>query len=167
MTNGEEYERRKAEWKDSLRRQELDAERTLPPRPLTSEERDLLVWLLEHGPKAARSYLPQLEGTRAVRWCHCGCPSIRLVPASDAPDGEHQRATIISDFHGTTAEGGLVGLILFQKHGRIDLLEAYSVDGAVGPPEFGFPTIESLMDGQRQSLVRVRPDKQIPPPQPT
>ena len=155
----EDYERRKSEWKDSQRRQELDAERTLPPRPITSEEHDLLVWLLEHGPDPARTFLPQLEGMGATRWCDCGCPSIRLVPAPDAPEGEHQKQTIVSDFLARTAKGELVGVILFQRHGKIDLLEVYSVDGAVGPPEFGFPTIESLTDGPPRLLPGTTPDK--------
>jgi hypothetical protein len=119
----------------------------------------LLVWLLENGPAAARSYLPQLEGMGAVRWCDCGCPSIRLVTMPDAPDGEHQRFTVVSDFLGTTAHGELVGVLVFQKRGRIELLEAYSLDGAAGPPEFGFPTTESLRSGPQEFLPQPKSDK--------
>jgi hypothetical protein len=30
-------------------------------RPLSSRERELLVWLLEHGPTDATNFLPQLD----------------------------------------------------------------------------------------------------------
>src|SRR5208282_6305615 len=64
--------RRDDAWKQSDRGREIAAERHQPSRPLCSEELELLRWVLEQGGERARSFLPQLEGIRAVRWCDCG-----------------------------------------------------------------------------------------------
>lgn len=140
----EEHDRRKEEWKQSTRGREIDAERELPPRRLTTEEHEFLTLILENESEDARSFIPQLEEMRAVRWCDCGCPSITLFVAEDAPPGRQMRHRLVCDLLGETAKGELVGVILFQNGGKLSLLEAYSLDGAVGPPEFGWPTVESL-----------------------
>lgn len=129
-----------------MRRKEIDAERDLPPRPLTPEEHGLLVWILEHGSEEARSFLPQVEGMRAVRACTCGCPTIRLEVAEGAPVGRSQADRMICDLIGSTEKGELVGLMLFQIAGKLDALEVYSLDGDTQGdlPEFGLPTVESL-----------------------
>lgn len=132
------------EWERSRRREELDAERDLPPRPLRTQEHELLSWILEHGSEEAKSFLPQLDGIRAVRSCTCGCPSIRLEVTEGTPLGVTAAGRLVCDLVGRTPTGALVGLILFQNCGKLCELEAYSLDGEVGPPEFGWPTIESL-----------------------
>ena len=59
-----------------------------------------------------------------------------------------QPGKVICDFWGRTAREELVGVLLFQNGGRLSLLEGYSVDGQIqaDPPEFGFPTLESLRE---------------------
>ena len=47
-------------------------------RPLSEKERELLVWLLEHGPIDAVNFLPQLDIIEARSSCNCGCPSIEF-----------------------------------------------------------------------------------------
>lgn len=138
--------RRDEAWKQSNRGREVAAERLHPSRPLSSEELGLLRWVLEHGGEVAQLFLPQLEGIRAVRWCDCGCPSIQLLTELNAPRAERSIGNIVCDVFGTTPENEKAGILLFQKEGRLDLLEIYSFDaGLYGEtPEYGLPTIESL-----------------------
>ena len=138
--------RRDEAWKQSDRGREVAAGRDQPSRPLSSEELELLRWVLEHGGETARSFLPQLEGIRAVRWCDCGCPSIRLVTEPNAPSADLGVGNIVCDVFGTTTANEKAGILLFQKEGRLDLMEIYSLDAGLygDTPEYGLPTIESL-----------------------
>jgi hypothetical protein len=134
------------QWEDSARKREIDAERDLSPRPLTHEEHELLCWILEHGSEETRSFLPQVEGIRAVRSCTCGCPSIGLRVADSAFLGTSNNGRVIGDLDGKTAKGELVGVLLFQDAGKLSELEVYSLDGEIhgDSQEFGLPTVESL-----------------------
>jgi hypothetical protein len=126
----------------------MENEKLLPPRPLSSEELALLTWMLKNGSPEAKTFAPQIEGIRASGWCPCGCPSIDLHVEESAPLGNPQGGKVICDFWGRTAREELVGVLLFQNGGRLSLLEGYSVDGQIqaDPPEFGFPTLESLRE---------------------
>src|SRR5581483_746770 len=100
----EALESRNKAWKSSERGQQFAAEKDQAPRPLTPEELEVLRWVLEHGGKAVRLFLPQLAGIRAVRWCDCGCPSIRLFTLPNGPKVDGKLGNVISDFIGTTHE---------------------------------------------------------------
>ena len=114
-----------------------------PLRPLTQEELELFQWMFDHGSEELRTFMPQMDGMLAARWCDCGCSSIRLEVAETAPRGLNSRERVIGDFAGKTANGALVGVLLFQRDGRLELLEIYSIDGLV-EGEFGLPTLDSL-----------------------
>jgi hypothetical protein len=115
-------------------------------RPLTQKELELLRWMFEHGSDDLRSFLPQLEGIRAARSCDCGCPSIRLQVTERAPVGRDCGETVIGDFKGKTGRGELVGVLLFQRAGKLTELEVYSMDGLIkgDSPEFGLPLLDSI-----------------------
>ncbi|MGC2616734.1 MAG: hypothetical protein WA354_22060 [Terracidiphilus sp.] len=117
-----------------------------PLRSLSKEEYELLRWMFEHGLEDLRTFRPQLESIRAARSCKCGCPSIRLDVPVGAPQGKDAGETIVGDFAGKTQRGELVGVLLFQKAGRLIELEVYSVDGQIkgDSSEFGLPLIESM-----------------------
>ena len=134
-------------WKQSARGKEIAAQRHEAPRPLTIEELKLLEVVLERGSKESRLFLPQLREMHAVRWCDCGCPSIHLVPEPNCPKVEARIGNIVCDVEGTTAENEKAGVLLFQKNGRLDLMEIYSLDAGYysETPEYGLPTIESLV----------------------
>ena len=140
------FARAEREWNRSARKKEIKDECDLPPRPLTAEEDQLLRWILEHGSEEARTFLPQIEGIKAVRSCTCGCPTIGRRVAEGVPACNEWADRMLGDLIGRTSKGELVGLMLFQGGGRLSCLEVYSLDGAAGPPEFGFPTIESLQE---------------------
>jgi len=109
-------------------------------RPLTVEERDLLVWLLEHGGPEARNFLPQLEVIQARPSCGCGCPSIEFIVPIDAPY-IHLTDGISGHFAGRSADRD-VGLILFAGSGVLSELEVFTFGGIDHP--FGLPNIETL-----------------------
>ena len=134
-------------FKDSLRMVGLmEDEKASTSRPVTPEELALLNWLLKHGLPEARTFAPQLEKIRATPWCDCGCPSISLHVEDGLPLGIGSRSPI-ADFVGTTQEGKKVGLLLFQKDGKLDLLEEYELDVIEG--NWGFPVMNSLEAWQR------------------
>lgn len=136
------------DWRLPDRLREIKSECDLPPRPLTEEEDTLLRWILEHGSAEARSFLPQVEGIRAVRSCICGCPTIRLVVSENLQLGFHPTSRIVCDLEGKTAKGELVGVLLFHDNGKLAELEAYSIDGEIQSEtnEYGFPEVESLCE---------------------
>lgn len=103
-------------------------------------------WLLEHGLPEAKTFAPQVENIRATPWCDCGCPSISLHVEEGAPLGISSYSPI-ADVVGMTPEGKKVGLLLFQKNGKLDLLEEYELSVIEGV--WGFPVLDSLEAWQR------------------
>jgi hypothetical protein len=112
-------------------------------RPLEEAELNLLLWMFDHGSDDLRTFRSQLEGILASPWCDCGCPSIRLQVAEEVALGKDFNQRVIGDFAGRTAKGELVGVLLFQRDRKLELLEIYSIDGLV-EGKFGLPTLESL-----------------------
>ena len=125
----------------------MEDEKLVMPRPLTTEELALLNWVLEHGVPEAKTFAPQVENISATPWCDCGCPSISLHLNADTPLGTCS-SNVISDFVGVTPEGKKVGLLLFQKNGKLDLLEEYELDVMEG--DWGFPVIDSLEEWHKK-----------------
>ena len=119
---------------------------TGPLRSLTPDELGLLRWMFELGTEDMRSFAPQLEGIRGARWCDCGCPSIRLEVAEGLSLGRDRGQRVIGDFEGKTQRGELVGALLFQRGGKLELLEVYSMDDQIAgdSSEFGLPLLDSL-----------------------
>jgi hypothetical protein len=112
-------------------------------RPLNEAELNLLLWMFDHGSDDLRTFKSQLDGVLAASWCDCGCPSIRLQVAEGVALGKDFNQRVIGDFAGRTAKGELVGVLLFQRDRKLELLEIYSMDGLV-EGKFGLPTLESL-----------------------
>jgi hypothetical protein len=109
-------------------------------RPLSSKERELLVWLLEHGPLNATNLLPQLGIIEARGSCSCGCPSIEFRVPVDSPfiaSPQGMRAY----FLGRSGEDE-VGLMLNAGSGVLSGLEVYTF-GEVDHP-FDLPAINTL-----------------------
>jgi hypothetical protein len=132
-------------------------EAPLTARPLTSEESALLTWLLEHGVPEAMSFASQVETIRATPWCNCGCPSISLHVDECAPLGTGS-ASPIADVVGFTPEGKKVGLLLFQKDGKLNLLEEYELDILDGG--WGFPVIDSLQTWESTGFPTIKISKE-------
>jgi hypothetical protein len=96
-------------------------------RPLTTSERRLAKWMLEHGTTEAREFLQQLEDAEVTPWkCPCGCASfnfqIRGMPP--APPGVH----ILGDFVFGTEES-LAGVFICSSNGILSGVEVYGLAG--------------------------------------
>ncbi len=94
-------------------------------RPLTSHEKQLIRWLLEHGNQEAQLFLSQLEKAKATSWrCPCGCASINLsIDSSPEPSGGLH---ILADFvFGSDTD--LSGVFVFEKSGVLAGLEVYGL----------------------------------------
>jgi hypothetical protein len=110
-------------------------------RPLSEDERTLLVWLIEHGIPEAHEFTGQMEEARVVGRCACGCPSIDLGirGAKRRTVGPSQ---ILADFMGKTPEGLEVVVLLHARGGKLSELEIYNFPEHEGA--FSLPTLGSL-----------------------
>jgi hypothetical protein len=109
-------------------------------RPLTTDERILLQWLIANGSPSAAKYAPQIPRVSVVSRCTCGCPTIDL-----AVDGKHVGGSseLVADFVGKSPEGIQVGVILHCRSGQISELEVYAIDEVKGV--FGLPCPDALV----------------------
>jgi len=104
-------------------------------RDLTSDERRLLRWLLEHGKPEASDLIPQLPGLRVVSRCPCGCPSIDFVPPT--PGGMQ----IVSDYMFEDEAGQMIGVFAFAVAGTLAGLEVWSIAGDPIPTGVPDPSV--------------------------
>jgi hypothetical protein len=96
-------------------------------RALSTQETQLLAWLLDHGRPSARGYLGEIETLRVVSRCGCGCASIDFVHAPSTA------LEILSDHKWQDAEGHQFGASAFAKEGKLAGLEVWSLDGEATP----------------------------------
>ena len=97
-------------------------------RPLTTQERELARWMLEHGSKEALSFLTQLESAQATLWCcPCGCASFNLALKEKEPNGL-LGLHILADFV-FGSEEQLSGIFIFERAGALTGLEVYGLTG--------------------------------------
>jgi hypothetical protein len=109
-------------------------------RPVTAKERSLIEWLLRHGNPGSEQFLQQVDSLVVVSKCSCGCPTVYFGQEegeSIAQGDEH----ILADYL-ATVNGEGVGVILFQRGGRLSSLEVYSQAGTDKP--FGLPELETI-----------------------
>jgi hypothetical protein len=112
----------------------------LQDRPLTSQERTLIEWLLVHAEPNASQFLPQLEAARVYSKCSCGCPTIDIEISQSIPSA-HARTNLLSDLIGEV-DGKPVGVMLAQAGGRLSGLEIYAFGDI--PEPFGLPAPSTL-----------------------
>lgn len=108
-------------------------------RQITSQERDLIEWLLHHGVPGLDRFIEQVEALTVIWNCSCGCPTINFDVSSRSTEAE--REVILADYL-ATVDGKDVGIILFQRGGRLSSLEVYSQAGNSEP--FGLPAVETI-----------------------
>jgi hypothetical protein len=108
-------------------------------RPLTSAEKQLVRWMLEHGKPEARAFLSQLERAQVTDWrCTCGCASINFsVDGFPEPSGGlHQLADFVFG-----SDEDLNGIFVFEQSGVLAGLEVY---GLAGDAPKTLPSSDSL-----------------------
>jgi len=110
------------------------------PRDLTSEERALVQWMLEHGEPGADRYLSQLEEAVVISGCSCGCASINFQ-IGDKPAHYESGLTVISDYLFQRGENGHFGVFVFTEEDMLSGLEVYGFEDTPGP----LPTVDELI----------------------
>lgn len=108
-------------------------------RPVTAKERSLIEWLLRHGNPSSEQFLQQLDSLFVVSKCSCGCPTVYF--AREGESVVHHPERILADYL-AKANGEDVGVMLFQREGRLSSLEVYSLAGTDKP--FGLPGLEAI-----------------------
>ncbi len=96
-------------------------------RDLTSDERQLVLWMLEHGNHQARAFLPQVDQVRISPWrCECGCASVDFIQEKQAEPTAGMR--ILGDyvFGGGDHESGM---FIFERGGILSGIEVYGLGG--------------------------------------
>ena len=114
-------------------------------RDLSSEERHLTRWLLEHGTSSAERFLDQVDRIRVVSRCGCGCASINFDLEGrgwKSPGG----LEVLSDYQWRDGDGRLFGAFVFAKQGTLAGLEVYSIDGLATPTQLRCSWSESYDD---------------------
>ncbi len=110
-------------------------------RPLTTEERSLIQWLLTHGTPTAEKFLTQLETASVATRCYCGCASIDFAIGGVVPPAGNG-INILADYQYQSSTGDLFGVFVFERADLLAGLEVWSVDGKSTPSTL--PQIEQL-----------------------
>lgn len=108
-------------------------------RPVTPKERSLVEWLLRHGKPGSKQFLKQVDALVVVSKCSCGCPTVYF--AQEGESIAQNAAHVLADYL-ATVDGQEVGVILFQRGGRLSSLEVYSLAGNDKP--FGLPELNTI-----------------------
>lgn len=139
------FDRVRREWKAvTMKFAMSDHPLSIPAdRPLTSEERVLVRWLLEHAnsKRDSREFLSQLEQARVVSQCSCGCASVDFAIGEQVPPNA-EPLDILSDYWWEDKSGAKFGVFVFAKAGLLAGIEVYSIDGLANADKL--PRTDSL-----------------------
>jgi hypothetical protein len=96
-------------------------------RPLTTDERRLVQWMLEQSGPGGLEFLRQLELACVSSWhCPCGCASINLIVDGQPPPSGNVHP--LADF--VFGEGdGVSGIFVFERGGVLAGVEVYGLAG--------------------------------------
>ena len=102
------------------------------PRPLTDDERRMLVHILDAEFQGVAALRQQLELVRAVGRCDCGCPSIDLEATSESARSDQPRRLAPVELKVAPVADEPPGeVILFVDDGKLSYLEyVYYSEGA-------------------------------------
>jgi hypothetical protein len=120
-------------------------------RPITEQEGQLIKWLLEHGAPGSNQFISQVDSLIVSSKCGCGCPTVNFVRQGECVESDNKH--ILADYL-ATVDGRDVGVILFQRQGRLSSLEVYSLAGTDKP--FGLPEIEALYPWEELSQRQLK-----------
>ncbi|MDP2233096.1 MAG: hypothetical protein Q8K89_05640 [Actinomycetota bacterium] len=115
----------------------MNAESIPEDRPISAKEAALVSWLLLNAQMgcdtAGRS--ASVDDLRVVGRCSCGCPSVDFVE-----NGQGSGAFPIASAYGTTVDGVVAALVVWEREGVISGLELCELD----EPVRSLPLIDTL-----------------------
>jgi hypothetical protein len=83
-------------------------------------EGHLIKWFLEHGVPGSDEFISQIDSLTVISKCRCGCPTVNFTLHGKSVLSENKH--ILADYL-VTVDGQDVGVILFQREGRLSSLE--------------------------------------------
>src|SRR5688572_14586152 len=101
-------------------------------RSLTTEERALIRWLIDHGTGDSAQLLSQVERATVTARCGCGCASIDLA-VDGVEEEKKEPMELVADVAWKTKAQHLCGAYLFTRRDRLSGLDLWSIDGAEIP----------------------------------
>ena len=106
-------------------------------RPISPAEAALVSWLLLNAPMGCDTTgrTASVDDLRVVGRCSCGCPSVDFVAG-----GQSSGAFPIASAYGTTADGVVAALIVWERDGVVSGLELCELD----EPVRSLPLIDTL-----------------------
>ena len=109
-------------------------------RQLDRSERELVAWILAQA--QASEFLQQLGRARIVSRCGCGCASVDFNVDGVVASPGSGMTQVGDDYYWTAASGGIGGVFVFARNGRLSGLEVWSVDGVETPSSL--PEVKEL-----------------------
>lgn len=104
-------------------------------RDLAVREIDLIQWLLTGTNNL--EFIEQIEKTRVITRCDCGCRTIDLKVEGYKP----RSVGVNLSAQGFSPEGVPVDVVLHVRHGLLSELEIYAMDGT---EKFSLPEVDRL-----------------------
>jgi hypothetical protein len=118
------------------------------PWPLSRVERTLLDFVLD-GPNGSPELRAQGVSAVVVSACDCGCKSIGLEPAEDAPDADAGNGAYGLTADGNSSTGVDVKVTLHVVFGRMTELEIWDGSMRDGDSQGELPDVSTLRDRER------------------
>lgn len=106
----------------------LNATTVPDDRPISAEEAALVRWLLLNASMGGdwSDLAGSVDDLRVVGRCSCGCPSIDFIA-----DGQSSGAFPVASGYGTSADGVVMGVIVWERGGVVSGLEFCEFDDPV------------------------------------
>jgi hypothetical protein len=100
-------------------------------RRISSDEIEVVRWLLEHGAmKDVSEYEPEsLQGCEVVSACSCGCASIDFVYDGSTKTAGLRATSIIAEAFTRWPDGTQAGVMLWGNMGKLLGIELYELGG--------------------------------------
>jgi hypothetical protein len=119
-------------------------------RELSTDERALVRWLIEHAAHDASSYLGQVDQLRVCSRCGCGCASLNFNVGEQGWPAKVSMK-VVSDQDWTGADGCEYGIFLFDHGGTLAGIDVHSLAAPTVPDRL--PAIAEL---ERTLAIRAR-----------
>ena len=129
------------------------------PRPLSTDEKALVRWMIQNGDDPDSRYLEELDKAVVIGGCDCGCESIDFQIGESPPDYSKTMDVISDWIYKGVGEDEVFGAYIFTHGGHLSGLDlsTYSGPPAKLPrPEDLLPLENNLPNNKRSSRTEER-----------